>query len=76
MKRHRAEGKSPQFRLARTARLACLARLAPACRWLDGQDGQLPVGQVVFARPCPQHFDDVGHVVGAGIRLPVSLSRT
>jgi hypothetical protein len=76
MERHRAEGKSSQFRLARTARLACLARLAPACRWLDGQDGQLPVGQVVFPRPCPQRLDDVGHMVGTGIRLPVSLSRT
>jgi hypothetical protein len=49
--RDRAEGKSSQFRLAWAARLSGLtrpgqARLAwqrPARRWLDDQDGQLPV---------------------------------
>ena len=47
--------------------------LAPACGWLDGQDGQLPVDHAMFSRPCAQRLDDVGDVVSAGVRLPVSL---
>jgi len=42
--RDRAEGKTPQLRVAWTARLACLARLAATRGWLDGQDRQLSVG--------------------------------
>ena len=47
--------------------------LAPACSWLDGQDGQLPVDYALFSRPRAQRLDDVGNVVNAGVRLPVSL---
>ena len=67
--RDRAESESPQFRLARPVRDAA------ARGWLDGQDGQLPVSQVMFPRPCPQRLDDVGDMVSTGVRLPVSLSR-
>lgn len=81
--RDRAEGKSSQFRLAPAARLPWLSRSgqarvagqAPACGRLNDQDGQLPVTQVAFPRPCPQRLDDVGDMVSAGVRLPVSVPR-
>ena len=70
--RDRAEGESPQLGLAWAARLV---RHAAARGGLDDQDGQLPVSQVVFPRPCPQRLDDVGDMVSTGVRLPMSLPR-
>src|SRR5580693_9544928 len=47
----------------------------PARGRLDGQDGQLTARQIMLTRPATQRLDDVGHVVGAGERLPVGLLR-
>jgi hypothetical protein len=57
----------------RPVRICGSAGLAAAAGRLDGQDGQLPVGQAALRRPGALRLDDVGHVIGAGIRLPVSL---
>ena len=59
--------------LIRLVPVAGTARQAPARGRLDGQDGQGAVDDVVLRRPGPQGLDDVGDVIHAGVRLPVSL---
>lgn len=52
-------------------RLVRTARLTPARGGLDGEYGQLTVDQRAFPGPRAQRLDDVGHMIGAGVRLPV-----
>src|SRR5580704_15405154 len=72
LERDSAEGKFAQRGGLGAARTVSLT---PARGRLDGQDGQLAARQVVLACPAAQRLDDVGHVIGAGERLPVRLLR-